>query len=237
MDSKRTESILLIEDSPELRDSLAEILSLEGYKLSSVADGETGLGLACTEAFDLILCDIGLPGLSGFDVLDQLKRGIGDLNKSTPFVFLTGDTNSSSWSKGLKCGAEDYLLKPVNIDELLITVSSRIGKQKMVRERFELQQRSHARELEKIIQFISNDLRSPLCSGAGLANLLLANSAVPAEGTVKDLALGIVAAMKKLDKTTLELAESVSNALMRSRKEKALYAPEAIQKAGKVQFI
>ncbi len=111
----KVQKVLLVEDEPGLLMTLSDLLSGEGYDVKTVADGEKGLVLACTAEFDLILLDVMLPGMNGFDVCRNLRRrGI-----RTPILMLTARGEVEDRVKGLNLGADDYLPKPFAIPELL----------------------------------------------------------------------------------------------------------------------
>src|SRR5438552_1564272 len=112
--------ILLIEDEPGLQLTLRDLLTGEGYQLETASDGERGLRYAQTGRFDLILLDVMLPGMSGFDVCRELRnRGI-----DTPTLILTARTQVADRIAGLKMGADDYLAKPFDPAELLARVEA-----------------------------------------------------------------------------------------------------------------
>jgi two-component system alkaline phosphatase synthesis response regulator PhoP len=106
--------VLIVEDEAGLRLTLTDRLSSEGYVVETVADGERGLSDACTGAYDLIVLDVMLPRLSGFDVCRALRqRGI-----TTPVLMLTARGQVTDRVVGLKLGADDYLTKPFEAIEL-----------------------------------------------------------------------------------------------------------------------
>lgn len=110
--------LLVIEDELPMRTALVETLSAEGYRVRSAVDGVAGLELACTEAFDLILLDVMMPGLDGFAVCRELrKRG-----REIPVLMLTAKGLVDDRVEGLDCGADDYLVKPFSLKELLARV-------------------------------------------------------------------------------------------------------------------
>jgi DNA-binding response OmpR family regulator len=113
--SVNTQRLLLIEDEPGLVMTLTDLLSGEGYDVKPVQNGKEGLLLASTLEFDLIVLDVMLPGMSGFDLCRDLrKRGI-----RTPILMLTARGELEDKVKGLHLGADDYLPKPFAIPELL----------------------------------------------------------------------------------------------------------------------
>jgi two-component system alkaline phosphatase synthesis response regulator PhoP len=107
--------VLLVEDEPSLVLTLVDRLKSEGYEVESAADGETGLRRALDGPFDLILLDVALPGIGGFDVLRDLRRR----RVETPVVMLTARGQVVDRVLGLKLGADDYLPKPFDMMELL----------------------------------------------------------------------------------------------------------------------
>ena len=114
--------ILLIEDEPGIVLTLTDRLSREGYSVESATDGETGLERATREPFDLLLLDLMLPRMSGFDVCRELrKRGI-----ETPVIMLTARGQVMDEVVGLKLGADDYVTKPFDMSELLARVEAHL---------------------------------------------------------------------------------------------------------------
>ncbi len=108
-------SLLLIEDDKRVAAFLERGLAVEGYVVELAADGRSGLALARSEPFDLIILDGMLPGLSGRDVLAQMRSG----GVRTPVLMLTAMDATLDKIEGLRAGADDYLTKPFDFDELL----------------------------------------------------------------------------------------------------------------------
>ncbi len=117
-------SLVIIEDEPDMLRSLVMLLRLEGFEVYEAADGAIGLALARERRPDLIICDIALPGMDGFDVLAAVRAdsAIGP----TPFIFLTARGEKPDMRRGMESGADDYLMKPVSIEELLRAIESRL---------------------------------------------------------------------------------------------------------------
>ena len=114
--------LLLIEDEPGLVMTLTDRLTREGYAVEASADGESGLERASAEAFDLVLLDIMLPRLGGFDVMRELRRrGI-----ETPVIMLTARGQVVDKVVGLKLGADDYVTKPFEMVELLARIEAKL---------------------------------------------------------------------------------------------------------------
>jgi DNA-binding response OmpR family regulator len=110
--------LLIIEDEAPMRTALLETLKSEGYRVVAAADGLSGLEMACTEPFDLILLDVMMPKLDGFALCRELrKRG-----KTMPVLMLTAKGQVDDRVEGLDSGADDYLMKPFSLRELLARV-------------------------------------------------------------------------------------------------------------------
>lgn len=122
--------ILVIEDEQNMRESIVEVLGYEGFETISAANGRTGVQLAKEYAPDLILCDILMPGLNGYDALTELRHD--PITATIPFIFLTSKTEWKDVRQGMQLGADDYLTKPFDIDDLLSAVRSRLEKQAAV---------------------------------------------------------------------------------------------------------
>lgn len=112
--------ILLVEDEIELREPLVSRLKAEGYTVDPAADGKEGLFLGREYAIDLGIVDIGLPKLSGIDLIRALRKE----EKSFPILILTARGNWQDKVEGLEAGADDYLVKPFHIEELLARVNA-----------------------------------------------------------------------------------------------------------------
>lgn len=120
--------ILIIEDEAAIRTNLADVLELEQFHPIAAANGKEGIELARKERPDLILCDILMPELDGPGVLEMLREDSG-LAK-TPFIFLTAKGERADLRKGMNMGADDYLIKPVPIEELLAAIRARLSRRR-----------------------------------------------------------------------------------------------------------
>lgn len=117
-------TLLLIEDEADMRESLATALRFEGFAVHTATDGESGIEQARSHRPDLIVCDIQMPQQDGYDVLAAVRA---DPNLSpTPFIFLTARSGKSDLREGMVRGADDYLTKPVSLDELIAAIYSRL---------------------------------------------------------------------------------------------------------------
>ncbi|MCK5110061.1 MAG: response regulator transcription factor [Arcobacteraceae bacterium] len=116
--------ILLVEDDLILGESLQELLEDENFKVTWVKDGNQAIDETYENKFDLFLFDVDIPFINGFDLLDQLRQS-GD---ETPCIFLTAKVDIDSLSTGFDMGADDYIKKPFDTDELIIRINTQIRK-------------------------------------------------------------------------------------------------------------
>ena len=117
--------ILLIEDNELIRENTTELLELANYIVLPACDGKEGLAMARQEGPDLIICDIMMPEIDGFHLLEILRRDSSFEN--TPFLFFTASAEKSEIKKGLESGANDYIVKPFDADDLLKLVEKYLG--------------------------------------------------------------------------------------------------------------
>jgi DNA-binding response OmpR family regulator len=110
--------LLTIEDDLLLRETLTEILEVYGHEVIQAGDGEEGVELFSKTSPDLVLCDINMPKLDGFQVLAKLKTLVG-ASEFPPFIFLSAKTDQQHIKQGLSLGAVDFVSKPYSTPELL----------------------------------------------------------------------------------------------------------------------
>ena len=120
--------ILLLEDDQILCDSLKEFLELEGYEVDVAHRGPEVFDLTFTKTYDLYILDVNVPEINGFDVLSSLK----DAGDETPAIYITALTDINSISKGFEIGAEDYIKKPFDPEELVIRIKRKYQKEDVV---------------------------------------------------------------------------------------------------------
>ena len=121
--------ILLVEDDTSLRENVEELLELSGFEVLSASNGMMGVELALQQIPDLVLCDIMMPELDGYGVLEQLS--LYESTRHIPFIFVSAKTERKEVRKGMDLGADDYLTKPFEEDELLGAIKSRLDKAKL----------------------------------------------------------------------------------------------------------
>ena len=154
-----SKKILVIEDTKEVRENIAEILESEGFEPISAENGEIGIALAGKTQPDLILCDIMMPGIDGYEVLEILRKNI--LTSTTPFIFLTAKNTREDHRRGMSLGADDYISKPFTIEELVNSVQTRLKKTEEFRKKSEARLNELTRNLGMpIVSVIQEPLRA-----------------------------------------------------------------------------
>lgn len=116
-----TLKILVVEDNPELAANLVDYLSGRGHQVDTAGDGLTGLHLASTQAFDVILLDLILPGMDGITLCRRLREEVG---RATPILMLTARDTLDDKIAGLEAGADDYLIKPFALREVVARIQA-----------------------------------------------------------------------------------------------------------------
>ncbi|HVU94141.1 MAG TPA: response regulator [Puia sp.] len=148
--------LLVIDDHDDIRENIAEILTLAGYEVFTAENGRRGVEVALKERPELIVCDIMMPELDGYGVLHLLRKNDATLN--TPFIFLTAKTERMDFRKGMEMGADDYITKPFDDIELLNAIEIRLKK-------YDVLQHKYAADLKGAGELISD------LSSSGMLNL------------------------------------------------------------------
>jgi DNA-binding response OmpR family regulator len=137
MSAERTQAsahIMVIDDEPAARLSLAELLSLEGYEVSAAASGEEAVELLAEGGFDLAIVDLKMPGMDGLELVDTLQKQSPD----TVIIMLTAHGTLETAVQAMRQGAHDYLLKPANVNEIMGSVKAGLDKRRRELRRREL---------------------------------------------------------------------------------------------------
>jgi two-component system sensor histidine kinase/response regulator len=170
--------LLVIDDEAHLREAIAAGLRAEGYEVLLADSGAAGTELARREKPDLIVSDINMDGMDGFDTLAALR---GDRTTSSiPFVLMTGRADLKSMRHGMSLGADDYLPKPFRMSELLGVVRTRLEKQRALREEAD---RKLSELRANISMMLPHELLTPLTGVIGMAEMIVneAGALTPAE--------------------------------------------------------
>ncbi len=118
--------ILVIEDEAETLENLVLMLEMEGFKPLSANNGRAGVALAKKELPDMILCDVSMPELDGYGVLESLRADAATV--SIPFIFLTAKGDKKDLRMGMNLGADDYLTKPASAEDVLSAINARLDR-------------------------------------------------------------------------------------------------------------
>jgi DNA-binding NarL/FixJ family response regulator len=173
--------ILIIEDEDTIRQNVLEMLEFEGFEALEAADGLAGLEMAREQLPDLIICDIMMPELDGFGVLEELRSDSS--TATTPFIFLTAKADRDSVRVGMNLGADDYLTKPFTQVELMQAIHSRLDRhntiesqrlQALLRRLVQMQES----ERQQVARELSEDVEHIL---AGLKMILGTTRRLPAD--------------------------------------------------------
>lgn len=160
--------ILVIEDEPAIRESIVELLEAEGFDAQGAANGSAGIQQASTTPPDLILCDVQMPELDGYEVLASLRQQ--PITAAIPFIFLTARGTRSDLRQGMELGADDYLTKPCTASELLNAITTRLEKQALLSR----QSQQQLDELRSSIALsLPHELRTPLNTILGFSETLM----------------------------------------------------------------
>jgi two-component system response regulator RegX3 len=116
----RKSRLLIIEDEAAIRDGLIDVFVYHGFDVDSCGNGTAGLEKALTGRYDLVLLDIMLPGMNGYDICDAIRAQ----DRSQPIIMLTAKTSDEEIIQGLKLGADDYVAKPFSIQQLVLRVEA-----------------------------------------------------------------------------------------------------------------
>lgn len=161
-------TILLIEDNLSIRETILEMLTQEDFTVIEAENGKIGVELALKYLPDLILCDVIMPELDGYGVLEQLRQNV--VTSTIPFIFLTALSDKIDTRKGMELGADDYLTKPCSLKAVLKAIDTQLQKQSQRQKESQIQ----LEELkEKISYFLPHEIRTPLNGILGFCTLLM----------------------------------------------------------------
>ncbi len=171
-----TDTLLVIDDTPENVTVLLTVLTQAGFEVLVAQEGEEGIQTAEYAQPDMILLDIMMPFMNGFEVCQQLKQNLKTRN--IPVIFMTALTETIDKVKGFNLGAADYITKPLQHEEVLARIKAHLTAHKM-------QQRLHERnlELDAFAHTVAHDLKNPISAMTSLAEVLLLKAP---EGTTVD---------------------------------------------------
>ena len=182
--------ILLIDDVEENIIVLKERLENEGYEIISATDGIAGIALADKEIPELIICDIMMPSMNGFEVMDIIHNSAR--TNAIPFIFLTAKTDPKDFREGMQLGADDYITKPFDSKELIKAVETRLARKEIFEARTE--------EIKQSISYaLPHELRTPLAAIMGFTRLLIEDYNQIERRKILELAEDIQKSAKRLN--------------------------------------
>lgn len=194
--------VLVIEDDIRWRTWVEANLESAGHKVHTAADGLAGLDLVATVKPDIILCDIEMPRLNGFGVLEALRQqpGISDI----PLIFLTSRNARVDQRKGMALGADDYLTKPFSREELLSSIAGALGRRETLAQRLRHYTEEYRRELAAPW---AHELLTPLNGILGIASMLEAEPAGISPTELRELARSIHASARRQQELARKLVQ------------------------------
>ena len=168
--------VLLVDDNADMREYLTRILS-EHVQVEAVADGAAALAAVKKQVPDLILSDVMMPGLDGFQLLQALRSD--PRTREVPLILLSARAGEEAIVEGLEAGADDYLIKPFSAQELVSRVNAHLQMAQLRGEALQ-EARSTIRSRDEFISVVSHELNTPLVSILGWTRLLRSNPPSPA---------------------------------------------------------
>lgn len=156
--------ILVIDDAPAIRTTVCALLRSVGHQTYEAADGATGIDRAQALLPDLIISDVSMPGLDGYDVLRALKRNL--TTAAIPFIFLSGQLEEDFVRQGMGLGADDYITKPCMPEQLFASIQARMEKQRLVTAKLDQLRGS-------LVRSVPTEFFTPLNAVLGFSMLLL----------------------------------------------------------------
>lgn len=159
--------ILIIEDELNIRENFVEMLKLYNFEVIEANNGKEGINAALFEKPDVIICDIKMPKMDGYEVLHYIRQNESIGN--TPFIFLTARVEKEDFRKGMNLGADDYLTKPCSSKELLDAIYARIERTGKIKQEIQDQMDHFVQELNNVS---SHEFRTPLTSILGFTQII-----------------------------------------------------------------
>ncbi|MDO9512066.1 MAG: response regulator [Bacteroidales bacterium] len=210
--------ILVIEDTADVRENIVEILQSENYEVFMAENGKIGIDLAQKTQPDLILCDIMMPEMDGYEVLELLRKRVS--TSTTPFIFLTAKNTREDLRRGMALGADDYISKPFTIDELLGGIQTRLAKAV----EFKVKSEEKLRELTKTMgQPITDVFGEPLKAIIGFSKMIMTEYSAMEKPEIAEFMSLIYNAGVKLNK-------SVHKTMMYYHLESLMYKTDDLDK-------
>lgn len=217
--------ILVIEDEASLREQIVDILSLEGFTVLEAPNGRQGTEIAIQNPPDLILCDIAMPEMDGYEVLETVR---GHKRIATiPFIFLTARVDRSFMRHGMELGADDYLTKPFSHAELLAAIQSRLKHHAQLRDG-NLEALESAQK--RLTRLVAHELRTPVTAISMVQQLISQRLDQLDPVELKELS-------EILDSGSTRLRHVVEQMVLMTQLEMGAISAETVQKSSAVSDI
>jgi DNA-binding NarL/FixJ family response regulator/two-component sensor histidine kinase len=206
--------VLLVDDEKDLLEQTADFLDFEGFEVFSATTGLQGLQMARDQLPDIIVCDINMPELSGFEVLEELQKN--SVTSAIPFIFLTARTDSTDRRSGMNLGADDYITKPFNNSDLIAAIRTRLNK-KAAFERDRIYSFSHRlisfqeNERHNLSAYLQDYFLDPFLGVKTMLDIVQLQSSSSEKQIFNQAIETINRAIQKLNDLTLELSPSLLN--------------------------
>ncbi|NJL36958.1 MAG: hybrid sensor histidine kinase/response regulator [Leptolyngbyaceae cyanobacterium SM1_4_3] len=196
--SSKVDRVLVVDDSPDNTFLIQAILEEEGYKIDVLNNGSDALAYIDASPPDLLLLDVMMPGMDGFEVTQRIRK-----NPKLPFIpiLLITAHDQPRVSQGLDIGADDFIRKPVEFDELLARVRSLLRLKHSVDERDQI-----ARQREDFVSRLTHDLRTPLVAADRMMSLLQ-------QGVLGELSPEVAEALATMERSNQNLLDMVNTLL------------------------
>ena len=162
-------TVLVVDDDLSVRDTLGNMLKVSGYQVDLASNGNEALAKLLATEFDVVLLDIRMPGISGLELLPQIRKAYPD----TAVIMFTGEDDVSSAVEAMQQGASDYVTKPVRLQELLVRIEKAREKRNL-----SLQLKDHQKHLEERIAAQAKELREMMSQ---TVNALIKEAAAASE--------------------------------------------------------
>lgn len=186
-------TILVIEDDDRVRENIVDLLEAEEYQALSARNGLEGVERAIQYVPDLIICDVMMPELDGYGVLEAIRKQ--EATATIPFVFLTAKAEKPDTRKGMELGADDYLTKPFTLDELLKAITVRLDKQTAI-------ERESDKKIQQLRQNLAHamphELRTPLNGIISYSQMLMEDCQEMETAEIQEMAEGIYQSGQRL---------------------------------------
>jgi CheY-like chemotaxis protein/anti-sigma regulatory factor (Ser/Thr protein kinase) len=209
--------ILVIEDDINVRENILDLLENEGFNIIEANNGLVGLQLAQAEIPDLIICDVMMPELDGYEVLKALRQR--PETAIIPLIFLTAKSEKNDFRQAMEMGADDYIFKPFTRKELLAAIACRLEKNNTIKNE---NQRRLDNLRNSIALSLPHEMRTPLNGILGFSQILMEESDNLDAPTIKEMAESIYLSGERL-------YELIQNFLLYAELEIVKHDPEQVE--------